>query len=492
MRSPTRAQAEEEPLLTPTSANLAGTGAPRLTNIQQTGEESTTSVPHIRNGRGYTCRQFCYNRIPIKGRASLLVFVLNVIETFAFYGAVDGIVYLILGKRDESTNSLAFSLSLVVQYCASRIFYPLTGFLADAYLGRYRMIHVSLWLLWTSFALVSLSFCFRDLSHFPPVLTHYILPIAGFIFLSLGSAGFEATIITFGVDQLPQGVSSDEMSSYFYWYYAARQLGGLTGIAAYIGLFFPAYGPYGSSLEYQHIEFHTVSSLHAVFVASLISLAIVFHVCFKGCYFRNKERENPLQLVTNVTFYAACAQRQQPRHRRAFRYGEGRQPRLELAKEEYDGVFTSEEVEDVKTFYRIVLVLFSLVGYFASYAAAFVMLSYEVSTTIRNVVNGSDADTRFRNYILPTSYNIIDDLMVLFFLPVLNHLILPYFPLMSIKKRLGFGALVNFLALGVAAYLHWAKRDASPEHKLLWYLIPVSLLALAELLVFVTGELKDC
>ena len=367
MRSPTRALAEEEPLLTP---NPVVTGAPHSTNIQQSAEESTTvNVPLIiKHSRRYTCRQFCYNRVP-KGKASLLVFVLNVIETFAFYGAVDGIVYLVLGKHDEPTNSLAYSLSLVFQLCASRVFYPLTGFLADAYLGRYRMIHVSLWMLWTSFALVSLSFCFRDLLYFPPVLTHYILPIAGFVFISLGSAGFEATIITFGVDQLPQGVSSDEMSSYFHWYYAARQLGSLTGIAVYIGLFFPAYGPYSSSLKYQHIEFHTVSSLHAVFVCSLISLAIVLHVCFKGCYFRDKERENPLKLVTKVLFYAAFAKRQQPRHRRAFRYGEGRKPRLELAKEEYDGIFTSEEVEDVKTFCRIVLVLFSLVGYFASYAA---------------------------------------------------------------------------------------------------------------------------
>ena len=119
------------------------------------------------------------------------------------------------------------------------------------------------------------------------------------------------------------------------------------------------------------------------------------------------------------------------------------------------------------------------------------MLSYQVSTTIRSVVNESSANARFRNYVLPTFYSIADAVMVLLFLPVLNHLILPYFPLMSIKKRLGFGSFVNFLALGFAAYLQWAKRDASPEHRLLWYLIPVSLLALAELLVFVTGELMD-
>ena len=365
MRSPTRTVAEEEPLLTPPNANLVTS----INNTQQVqGGEDSTAVVNVVLGRRCTCRQFCHNRIP-KGKASLLVFVLNVIETFAFYGAVDGIVHLVLGRHDETTQSLAYSLSLILQYSAGRVFYPVTGFLADAYLGRYRMIHISLWLLWISFALASLSFALHDLPHFPPVLTHYVLPIAGFVFISVGSAGFEATIITFGVDQLPQGASSDEMSSYFYWYYAARQLGGLTGIAVAIGLFFPAYGPYSSSPEYQQIEFHAVNSFHTVFAIGLLSLAIIFHVCFKDCYFRDKERENPVKLVAKVLFYAALAKRQQPIHNRAFRYGEGWKPRVELAKAEFDGKFTSEEVEDVKTFCRLVLVLFSLIGYFASYAA---------------------------------------------------------------------------------------------------------------------------
>ena len=119
------------------------------------------------------------------------------------------------------------------------------------------------------------------------------------------------------------------------------------------------------------------------------------------------------------------------------------------------------------------------------------MLTYQVSTTIRDIVNKSGADSRFRNYVLPTVYTIIDDLIVLLFLPVLNHLIIPSFPLMSIKGRLGFGAFVNFVAVGAAACLQWSAQGLSTnsEHKLVWYLVPVSLLALAELFVFVTGEL---
>ena len=41
-----------------------------------------------------------------------------------------------------------------------------------------------------------------------------------------------------------------------------------------------------------------------------------------------------------VVYYAATVKRGIARYRRAFRYGEERKPRIELAKEEFDGIFT--------------------------------------------------------------------------------------------------------------------------------------------------------
>ena len=109
-----------------------------------------------------------------------LVLAVSTIETFAFFGAVDGIIRLVLGS-EVSTTSLAYSISIILQYTAGRLFYPLAGFLADVYLGRYRVIHISLWLLWIAFSFLALALSLNDLPHVSPVLTRYILPVVAFV-----------------------------------------------------------------------------------------------------------------------------------------------------------------------------------------------------------------------------------------------------------------------------------------------------------------------
>ena len=353
-RTPTR-EAETQPLIASSSTDDTPAHVVEL-------KPRATPMASVQRTR---CRRGCHDRIP-KGKASLLVFVLNAMETFAFYGAVDGIIRLVLGK--ESTQSLAYALSIALENTAGRLFYPLTGFLADAYLGRSKMIHISLWLLWIAFAILALSLSLIGISDHPVVLVQYILPITAFVFVCLGSAGFEANIIPFGIDQLAQGASSEEMSSYFYWYFAAKQLGALAGITTFIALFLPLYSSQTSTLVVD-FEIRTVSAVQPLIAVFVMSVAILLHVCFKHWYFSDSEKKNPVKLVIKVLFYAAFARRQTPRYRRAFRYGEERKPKMELAKEEYDGNFSSEEVEDVKTFCRILLVLFSLSGCFATYNA---------------------------------------------------------------------------------------------------------------------------
>ena len=51
----------------------------------------------------------------------------------------------------------------------------------------------------------------------------------------------------------------------------------------------------------------------------------------------------------------------------AFTYCEENTPtQLDLGKEQYGGPFTTEEVEDVKTFLRLILLLVTLFGYHVS------------------------------------------------------------------------------------------------------------------------------
>ena len=114
------------------------------------------------------------------------------------------------------------------------------------------------------------------------------------------------------------------------------------------------------------------------------------------------------------------------------------------------------------------------------------MMSYQMSNLVGMITMPSGL--KYYNYVFPALYNIFDGFSVLIYLPLINNLIIPCFPLTSIKKRLGFGSLVHIVALISAVYVQWGTGTLDSEHTLLWLLIPGALLPLFEVLIFVTGE----
>ena len=321
-------------------------------NVAQ--EDVVTLQPNL-GIRLPSCRQMCYQRVP-KGRVWLLIFLLMIFERFVFIGAVNGVLQLIpvlAASNAKYSGGFGFFIQIFLLYCIGRLFYPIGGFLADVYLGRYRMIHISLWLYWIAFALLAIANTMHLFSSGPSIIHTYILPIISYVCIIPASGGFQSTIIPFGADQL-EAASSSELSSYFYWYYFAIQVGGAplnVPISYIISLFL-------SPKE---------SALAQVMIAlTVVSLGLILHTVLGHWYFKNIRTENCVKLVMRVSWYAATVRRHMPQYRRAFRYGEGKVPRIELAKQQYDGKFSSDQVEDVKTFCRICLILFTLGGFFFS------------------------------------------------------------------------------------------------------------------------------
>ena len=56
------------------------------------------------------------------------------------------------------------------------------------------------------------------------ILTTYVTPILALLLLVIGLGGFKANVIPFGVDRM-EGASSDQISSYFYWYHWGVNVG---------------------------------------------------------------------------------------------------------------------------------------------------------------------------------------------------------------------------------------------------------------------------
>ena len=114
------------------------------------------------------------------------------------------------------------------------------------------------------------------------------------------------------------------------------------------------------------------------------------------------------------------------------------------------------------------------------------MISYQLSN-LAGVITRLTT-TKYSEFVFPTLYTIFDGLCALIYLPLINHLVLPCFPSLTMKKRLGIGSFINIVTLISAAYVQWGTGASDSKHVLLWLLIPGALLPLSELLIFVTGE----
>lgn len=97
-----------------------------------------------------------------------------------------------------------------------------------------------------------------------------------------------------------------------------------------------------------------------------IALGLIVLQFTQNKLFSNNKRHNPYKLVLQVVKFVIAVKR--PHLRSAFSYTGVEAPsRMDLAKEIHGGQFTNSEVEDVKTFLRLLVFLPSLVGVLTVY-----------------------------------------------------------------------------------------------------------------------------
>ena len=316
--------------------------------------QSRSRAQPRRNVGRLRCRHMFYERV-LRRKASWLVFLLTFIESFVFTGAVDGVLQLIPDLDNEHNNKgtqFGFFIRAFLLYCMGRLFYPVGGFLADVYIGRYQVIHISLWLYWVAFALLSVANTLDYLEKTPKFIHNYLIPFSAYVCIVLASGGFQSTVIPFGADQL-EAASSNEVSSYFYSYYFAVQSGTVVNVVVISALSFTLTN-----------DIQTI--VVTLMTLAVITLGLILHCCFRSLYFTNILQENCIKVVAQVLWFAATVERRMPQYRRAFRYGESRKSRIELAKHQYDGIFPAYQVENVKTFCRITLIILTMGGFFYS------------------------------------------------------------------------------------------------------------------------------
>jgi peptide/histidine transporter 3/4 len=168
-----------------------------------------------------------------------------------------------------------------------------------------------------------------------------------FIVFVFGLAGYRANFIQFGLDQLLEAPSTS-LALFIHWVIWAENLGTLMVQSFSTSILCNSYG-------LQHFYFPLCGLLIALM---LIFLFII--LCFRRRWFYVEPKQlNPYKMVVKVLNYAR--KHKYPVQRSAFTYCDNElSSRIDFAKERYGGPFTTEQVENVKTFFRILLVLLAL------------------------------------------------------------------------------------------------------------------------------------
>lgn len=285
-----------------------------------------------------------------------LVFFMFVLLGFAERGSFVVVFYL-LNSYFYLQPGETIALYFAMKFCVY-IMYPVTGFLADAVYGHYKVIRGFLCILWVGSAFMAISFATYDSlgKNWCPLTNHWhcwpmltrVLAGVGYAIFGAGLTGIRVNLIPFGADQLPD-VSGGELSSYFHWYYFCITLGHLAAM-----LFLP--------IIFRHYSFVFVF----LAITTAISIFLATFVFFHRQWLIIPRKGNSITFVYSVVKSSLFSQR--PMKKSAFDVGMPKPSWLDKAMIKYGGTYTLEQVEGVKTFFRIFLIVMTCIGYYTVFS----------------------------------------------------------------------------------------------------------------------------
>ena len=376
-------------------------------------------------------------RLPLLTENGVVFMVVwNLFFVIAFFSCVSQL----LEWQDYAVAECGILLSL----------FPFVGYIADGVIGRYKVIKLAMYFLLLAVIIKTTGILILNDSLVTPYLATAPLGLAG--------ACHIACTIQFTIDQAV-GASGEELSFILYWLF----WGILTGASVGIDL-----------QMIDNDETGLLSEILLFCVASSSLLVTVFMMECCSCKLMTRPQlSNPIKQLVKVLNYAR--KHKFPERRSALTYWESDYPsRIDLGKDKYGGPFTVEEVEDIKTFFRLLPVICC--------TTAFMLLAWN------------------KGYIEAKRQNINDNFfftfgaaLYIFGLPVYHFFIYPflynYIP--SMLKRVGLGyllMLINILARMIIALQTNGlsscnlKSDLDPETW--WEIILNFAFALSNFLVY--------
>ena len=266
----------------------------------------------------------------VHSKGALLMILLS-LTVYSYWSIVPGgNIFTELKEAQYKYSEVSVYLTLTLQ-----IFYPLFGWVADAWIGRYRTILYGLCLLVLGYVFFGGSVI---MIYFEPILST-IFQWTGTVFNSLGIAAIYANMLPFITDQMI-GASADELGTAVHWWFWSQTFANMVAHTI------PC------------VLQDTPQMLTSIFL-SFSGLTIALSSIFLCQHWLDKTPQitNPIKHIAKVVNYAR--KNKYPRNRSALTYWEQDIPsRLDLGKDKYGGPFSEEEVENVKTTLRLIPVIF--------------------------------------------------------------------------------------------------------------------------------------
>ena len=301
----------------------------------------------------YTVAEVTRNKIKCKvkyrirwfySRGSFLVLVWNILIIAAVYSQTfySETLYSGLTTQLNTISWIIYSVATIVLLVCTL----LCGWLADARFGKYRVFKTGSVVLFS----VEVMLCLCSLIFSNKLVPPVVIVVITRILLCLGLIGTACCIVTLlqlGLDQMPDA-SAANITSFISWFVCCFVTGLWVGDASY-HLLSNFLDPMSSSYN----TFIQIFSLFPVLCMAIV-LCTDFFLSPKLLIMEPKSPQT-LKLIFRVLKFAA--KHKAPVNRSALTYWEEDIPsRVDLGKSKYGGPFTTEQVEDVKTFLKLLAV----------------------------------------------------------------------------------------------------------------------------------------
>ncbi len=253
------------------------------------------------------------------------------------------------------------------------IIVPVIGWLGDIYLGRYRVIKYCMRILCITLIIDNIVITFDEVISTVLIVLLQLITAIG----AVAAVLIILNVFQLGIDQLTDA-SSSHIITFIQWEVWTNFFAGSMywlSISCNCGIYT------------QYLSF--------IFKTLICTVAILCDIFLERYLIKETIKHNPLKLIFQVLRYAV--KNKYPQLRSAFTYWENKPySRIDLGKCKYGGPFTIEQVEDVKTFFRLLFVLVVTFPYLClfnsvNWIMTYFYLQYESTNYATTCQNSSSA-----------------------------------------------------------------------------------------------------